>query len=567
MVFEPLKKEKKFFGNILVEQGIITKTQLEKGLEKQKETGGHIGDVLVKLGYISEEIFMRNYAVYNGYTYLKLSDMQFHDELRKVVPLEMARKFKIMPVAKNNDVLTVAMSDPDDVVVIDEIKSSTKLKVTAVFSSEKDIEGSIERLYGGLAGLSDLADTDVEEVISEDEGALQLDDGEYDAEDAPIVKFVNSLIHEAVVKNASDVHLEPLEIGVSLRLRVDGKLQDFPGPAKRSYSAIVSRIKIMAQLDITERRLPQDGKCRVKVAGAKVDIRVSTLPTIYGEKVVMRILQRASVSINLEDLGFEEYDKKKYTEALESPHGMILVTGPTGSGKTTTLYAGLNYINKPEHNILTIEDPVEYELNRINQVQVRPVIGLTFATILRRILRQDPDVIMVGEIRDHETGVIAVQAALTGHLVLSTLHTNDAVGTLSRLKFMGIEPFLIADAVELVMAQRLVRKICANCRIEQEVPPNILEKLELDKKDVDKFFQGRGCVHCNRTGYQGRTAIYEICKVSKAIKKQIMIEANDLDIKAKAVEEGMMTLRDGALEKLKQGITTIEEVLTVTFGR
>ncbi|MFH1416136.1 MAG: ATPase, T2SS/T4P/T4SS family [Elusimicrobiota bacterium] len=566
MVFAPLNKKKKELGELLVEQGVITEAQLKSAEEQQAESGEKLEEVLMRLEYAPEEKVLSIKAIQGGFTYLKLNKINFSEELRKLIPLEMVRKFNIMPVSHNGDVITIAMVEPDNVVIMDEVKAQTNLKVTSVLASLRDIENAIEKLYGGLAGLSDLSDAVVEEIKDSEEEDTLLPEGEYDAHDAPIVKYVNTLIHEGVRRQASDVHLEPLEEGVSLRLRIDGKLRDFPGPAKRSFSAIVSRIKIMGNLDIAERRLPQDGKCRVKVVGNKVDIRVSTLPTIHGEKVVMRILQRSSHSLALDDMGFSEDDLDKYKEALENPYGMIMVTGPTGSGKTTTLYGGLSHINRPESNIITIEDPVEFELSRINQVQVKPVIGLTFAEILRRVMRQDPDIIMVGEIRDTETAEIAIQSALTGHLVLSTLHTNDAVGTLSRLKFMGIDSFLIADAVQVVMAQRLVRKICPICKEKQEVPDNIIKKLDLKAEENVTFYYGKGCDECLGTGYSGRIAVYEVCKLTQPVKKLIMTEAADYEIKDKAMEEGMRTLREGAIDKLKEGITTVEEVLTVTFS-
>jgi type IV pilus assembly protein PilB len=347
-------------------------------------------------------------------------------------------------------------------------------------------------------------------------------------------------------------------------MRLDGKLQECPPPQHKFFSAIISRIKIIANLDIAERRLPQDGKCKIKIGDKKVDVRVSTLPTLYGEKMVLRVLDRSSISLKLEDLGLGPIDGPKFREALDSPHGMILVTGPTGSGKTTTLYTGLNYINTPDRNIVTTEDPVEYELSKVNQVQVRPNIGLTFASVLRSVLRQDPDVIMVGEIRDKETAEIAIQSALTGHLVLSTLHTNDAVSTLSRMRYMSIEPFLIADAVELVMAQRLVRRICPACKQEIELPPNLLERLNMPKGTNGPFYQGKGCDKCYGTGYKGRMALTEVLKLSTTIKKMIVAEVGDLEIKEQAIKEGMRTLREVGIEKLKAGLTTVEEVLSST---
>jgi len=564
MVFAPLKK--KYLGDILIEMGIINKDQLQTALKEQENSNEQIGHILIRLGYAKEKQILQAQAHRHGLVFKDLTNVQFPDELRAIVGMEMARKFNIMPVSVDgDDVITIAMPDPNDMVTIDELRAKTGKKINVVLASAGDIERATDRFYGVLSSGLDDFDGEIEEI---DESDLELaPEGDYGAEDAPIVKYVNSLIHEAVYKNASDVHLEPMENTMSLRLRIDGKLQEFPAPSKNSYVAIVSRIKIMGNLNIAERRLPQDGKCRLRVGNKKVDVRISTLPTIHGEKTVLRILQRSDISLDMKKLGFSDADDKRYKEALESPHGMLLVTGPTGSGKTTTLYGGLNYINKPERNIITIEDPVEFELKRVNQVQVKRKIGLDFADVLRRVLRQDPDVIMVGEIRDKETATIAIQAALTGHLVLSTLHTNNAVGTLSRLKFMGVETFLVADAVILVMAQRLVRKICPNCKEEDNVPAAVVEKLGLPEEDSKiKFYHGTGCEECFGVGYKGRTAVYEVLKITPAIKKMIVTETNDIAIEERAMSEGMSTLRDGALVKLKEGITSVEEVLTVTFG-
>ncbi|MFW6134398.1 MAG: GspE/PulE family protein [Elusimicrobiota bacterium] len=560
MPIEPLRK--KYIGEILLNQGVITEEQLERALNEQKNTNEKLGQILLRYGYVDDTDILKALAFQFGLPYRRLKGMKIDDELRKIIPESMARKLDIVPVSKEDMTLTVAMSNPADLIIIDEIESKTDLKISVVLASKEDIEKTIDSYYGGFAGVKDLPDDMVEEVKEEEE----LPEGEYEAEDAPIVKYVNSIFVEAVNKGASDIHIEPLESSVSLRMRIDGKLKKFPAPPKKSLSAIVSRIKIMANLNIAEKRVPQDGKCKIKIKGRKIDIRVSTLPTIYGEKVVMRILDKSSVSLIIDDLGFTSKDAQAYKKSLSSPYGMILVTGPTGSGKTTTLYAGLNFINQPQRNLVTAEDPVEYELDYVNQVQVKPIIDLTFANILRSVLRQDPDVIMVGEIRDKETAEIAVQSALTGHLVMSTLHTNDAISSLSRMRYMGIEPYLIADAVDLVIAQRLVRKICPNCKEEQEVSPKLIQRLGLSEEKGIKFYHGKGCDECFNTGYKGRTAIFEIVTLSKEIKSMVVDEISDIKIKEKAIEQGMETLRQRALEKLKQGITTVEEVLTVTFG-
>lgn len=563
MGIAPLRK--KYLGEILIANGLITKEQLREALAEQHETKEKLGVILIRHKYVNEEDILKALAFGYGLSLIKLSQAEIEKEVLEIIPEKMARKFIVIPVSKKGETLTIAMADPSNVVTIDEIETSTNLKLSVMLASEKDILSSIEKYYSGtFATINELPEKAVEEITSTLDENISEDDMEA-AEAAPIIKYVNSLLYEAVTKKASDIHIEPQENSVCLRIRIDGKLTEIPPPSRKYMSAIVSRIKIISNLDIAERRLPQDGKCKMKVGDKKIDVRVSTLPTIYGEKVVMRVLDRSSVTLNFDDLGFPLIEAEKYKDSLNRPYGMILVTGPTGSGKTTTLYTGLNYINVPDRNIITVEDPVEYELNKINQVQVKSQIGLTFAHILRTVLRQDPDVIMVGEIRDKETAEIAIQSALTGHLVLSTLHTNDAVSSLSRLAYMGIEPFLIADSVDLVMAQRLIRRICPNCKTEQEdIPDAVYEKLQLPKSEKIKLYYGKGCDNCFKTGYKGRTAIHEVLKLTTNIKKMIMTGKDDIDIKEQAVKEGMRTLREVAVEKLKAGITTVDEVLSVT---
>ena len=559
MPIAPLRK--KNIGKILLSKNLITEEQLKEALKAQEKTGDKLGRILIKSGYASEDDVFNALAFHFGLPYKKLADVEIDNELSKMVPEDIAQRFTVIPLSKKDKTLTLAMSNPADILAIDKVEIETNLKVSPVLASEKDIKAKIREYYGVFAGMEELPEAEVEET-----GTEEISDEEYEAQDAPIVKYVNSLFYEAVVKLASDIHLEPQEDGISLRLRIDGDLRNFPQPPKKSYLAIVSRIKITGNMDIAEKRLPQDGKCKLKIGDKRIDVRISTLPTIYGEKVVMRILDKSNVTLGLSDLGFSEKDSGKYKDILSKQHCIILVTGPTGSGKTTTLYAGLNYINQPSKNIVTVEDPVEYELKGINQVNTKPKIGLTFANILRTILRQDPDIIMVGEIRDKETAEIAIQAALTGHLVLSTLHTNDAVSSLSRLSYMGIENYLISDAVEMIIAQRLVRKICPNCKEPEEIPSNVLERLALPKGKKVEFFHGKGCGKCWNTGYKGRIGIYEILKLSNQIKKMVISERSDIDIKEQAVKEGMRTLRQVAIDKLKEGLTTVEEVLTMTMG-
>jgi type IV pilus assembly protein PilB len=563
MAIAPLRK--KYLGEILLTSGFITREQLRLALVEQQETHEKLGAILLKHKHITEDDLFKSLATCYGLQPILLADIQIETSLLSLIPEKMARKFGVIPVEKQGEGLKIAMSDPSNVVAIDEIENTIHMKLTVVLAHEADIKQAIDRHYaGGFTGTGQ-SDVNMDEVFTEADEDDALAKEETDAVDAaPVIKYVNALLIEAVTKKASDIHIEPEEKGVSLRMRLDGSLRDFPSPPLKFFSAIISRIKIIANLDIAERRLPQDGKCKLKVGNKKIDVRVSTLPTIYGEKIVMRVLDRGNLSLDLADMGLAPQDLVKLTESLERPYGMILVTGPTGSGKTTTLYTGLNFINKPDVNIITVEDPVEYELKKINQVQVRPTIGLTFASVLRSVLRQDPDIIMIGEIRDKETAEIAIQAALTGHLVLSTLHTNDAVSSLSRMAYMGIEPILIADAVDLVIAQRLIRRICPNCREVQEVPATVRARLQLPPDENITFYHGKGCDKCYNTGYKGRAAIMEMLKLSQEIKKMIITETSDISIKETAIAEGMKTLREQALDKLRQGITTVEEVLTVT---
>jgi type IV pilus assembly protein PilB len=561
MPISPLRK--KYLGEMLLLAGVLTRVQLREALAEQHTSRERLGTILLKRGYVTEDDLLRALAVCFGLPLIKIADTKVSNDAFELVGEKTARKYTVLPLSKSGDSLKIAVADPSNVVALDEIEAEAKMKLSVVLASEKDIKGAIERYYArGVLGLEEAPNNAVEEVSDEEE---ELSSDDYQAADAaPVVKYVNSLFYEAITKGASDIHIEPGENMVSLRMRLDGKLREFPPPQHKYFQPIVSRVKIMANLDIGERRLPQDGKCKIKLGDKKIDVRVSTLPTIYGEKVVLRVLDRSSISLKMTDIGLSEADVVKYQDALNRPHGMILVTGPTGSGKTTTLYSGLNFINQADRNIVTAEDPVEYELRNVNQVQVRPNIGLTFANVLRSVLRQDPDVIMVGEIRDKETAEIAIQSALTGHLVLSTLHTNDAVSSLSRLRYMNIEPYLIADSVELVMAQRLVRKICPDCKEEVEVTPQILERLGLPAGEKIAIYHGKGCDKCYGTGYRGRTSINEVMTMSNKIKKMMLSDVGDLEIKETAIQEGMRTLRAQAIEKLKAGVTTIEEVLGVT---
>jgi type IV pilus assembly protein PilB len=561
MSIAPLRK--KYLGEILLEKNLINKEQLKEALDEQRTTKEKLGAILLKRNLISDENLLKALAESFRIPLMRLHDLKVDEMLLKILSEKTARKHLVMPISKTDSSIKIAMADPLNMAAIDDIETETKLKVSIVLASDKDVRESIERCYsgGGLSESQDAHDAALTQINEADD--VSGNDAEA-ADAAPVVKYVNALLYEAVSKGASDIHIEPGEFGVTLRMRLDGSLKESQPPPQKFYNAIISRIKIIASLDIAERRLPQDGKCKLKLNDRKIDVRVSTLPTLYGEKVVLRVLDRTSVSLTLDGLGYNKTDGDNFREVLEKPYGMILVTGPTGSGKTTTLYTGLSYINTPDRNIITVEDPVEIELKGINQVHVRANIGLTFASVLRSILRQDPDVIMVGEIRDKETAEISIQAALTGHLVLSTLHTNDAVSSLSRLSYMGIEPILISDAVDLVIAQRLMRRICPKCRVEAtDIPENLLERLGLNRQAV-KIFRGAGCENCFGTGYKGRTAITEVLRLSNNIKKMVIKGESDIAIREVAEKEGMRSLRQCAVDKLKEGVTTIEEVLSVT---
>ncbi|MCL2144138.1 MAG: Flp pilus assembly complex ATPase component TadA [Endomicrobia bacterium] len=562
MAIAPLKK--KYLGETLVAQGVITQAQLNECIDEQTETKEKLGNTLLQKGYVTKDVLLNALSYCLGVPYVRIADLQVERDALASVSERNARRFLIMPISVKDNVLNIAMADPSNVVMKDEIEKIVNMRLSVSLMDETEVKEAIEKFYVRTSLGSDSSDGEgdisaKEEVISD--GDLNSES----AEAAPVIRYVNSIFFDAVVKKASDIHLEVFEKDVVLRMRIDGILREFSAPQKKYYNAIVSRIKIMSDLDIAERRLPQDGKCKIKVNGNRVDVRVSMVPTIYGEKVVMRMLNKELFSLEIEKIGMSDNELKLFKESINMPYGMILVTGPTSSGKTTTLYSALKYLNTPDLNILTAEDPVEYELMNVNQVQIRADIGLTFAQALRVFMRQDPDVILVGEIRDQETAGIAIQAALTGHTVFSTLHTNDSVSTLSRMSFMGIESFLIADAVNLVMAQRLVRKICPFCKEEMKnIPPNVYEKLKVP--EGTPIFYGKGCEKCDKSGYKGRTAIFEILAMTRDIKELIVKDATDLEIRDKAVEQGFVTLRAAAIKQMLAGVTTIDEVMSVTIA-
>lgn len=557
-------------GTMLVKAGKITEEQLTKALELQKKGDEKLGQILVRTGAISDEEELSEFIGKQlNMGALRLSDIELNPEVVKMIPSDIARRFNVIAITKLGKTLVVAISDPNNIYVLDAIKFITGYNVQPVISPEKAIQKAIDAYYKDTGSIDEILKGLKEEgleVIGQSEEVPTEQDLRSQVQDKPLVKLVDSIIADAIRRGCSDIHIETYEKRIRVRYRLDGDLHEMSPLPFKYRAAIVSRVKIMADLDISERRLPQDGRIKVKFGDRAVDLRVSVLPTIFGEKVVMRILDPRSVNVDLTKLGFSEHSLKEFDRAIHLPYGMILVTGPTGSGKTTTLYSALKQINTPDINIMTAEDPVEFNFEAINQVHVKSEIGLSFASALRSFLRQDPDVIMVGEIRDGETADIAVRAALTGHLVFSTLHTNDAPSSIERLVDMGVPDYLVASCVKLVMAQRMVRKICPNCKREAKVPPETLQMLGLSENEIKeiKVYEGKGCAECNNTGFSGRTGIFEVMPISPEIERMIIAKASNPDIKQQAIAEGMLPLRWAALEKLKKGITTVAEVLAVT---
>ncbi len=602
-------------GQLLIASSIISEEQLKQALGIQKKEGGRLGTNLVKMGFITEDKLVSFLSKQYGVPAINLAEYKIDSAVLKLIPADMAKKYLIMPVARVGATLTIAMADPSNVFAIDDVKFMTGYNVEVVVSSESAIIGSISSHYLGkgdgmlaasssppaasmqiqakdytmsdddMPGDSNFDSSSFEEgpsvnvdefdkivgsaldnvdVIEEQEDSNVIKDVE-----APIVKLVNGIFVNAIKSGASDIHVEPYEQSLRVRYRVDGVMYTVMNLPTKIKAALTSRIKIMSKLDIAERRLPQDGRIKLKLGKKRdIDFRVSVLPTLFGEKTVLRLLDKGNLQVDLTKLGFEQAALDDFMDSLNKPYGMILVTGPTGSGKTTTLYSALNYLNKPDTNIMTAEDPVEFNFMGINQVQVKEEIGLTFAASLRSFLRQDPDIIMVGEIRDFETAEIGVKAALTGHLVLSTLHTNDAPGTISRLLNMGIEPFLVSSAVILIMAQRLARKICTQCKEEEKIPPAALVKAGFTEEAAKtvKCYKGKGCPTCNGTGYKGRVALYEVMPIRDELKELILEGASTAEIKKASIRLGMKTLRMSGITKAAEGVTTLEEVMRVTFG-
>jgi len=547
----------------LIKKGIVSKQQFESAREESKNKGLPINKVLISKGIVKEKDIASVISERLGIPFMDLSDYLIDADVIKLVPESIAQRYKLIPLFKIGQTLTVAMADPQDINAMDQVRLKSGCEIDAVLATETDIKNAMDQYYGTSGG--------VEEVIKQmnevkrSASVAPASDKELAkmAEDAPVVKLVNMIIIQAVTEKASDIHIEPDEKVLRVRYRVDGILHEVPKPPKDLEAAIISRVKVLASMDIAERRKPQDGRIMMKMQGKDIDMRVSCFPTVYGENIVIRLLDKTSLLLGLSELGMRPEMHKAFDKIIRKPFGIMLVTGPTGSGKTTTLYAALNTINSEEKNIITIEDPVEYQISMIRQTQVNPKAELTFASGLRSILRQDPDVIMVGEIRDSETAEIATQAALTGHLVFSTLHTNDASGAITRLADMGIEPFLISDAVIGVLAQRLVRVICPKCK-EKLVPTDAtLKDLKLKRSDDLALYHGKGCAKCKDTGYVGRVGIYELLVIDDELRKLIIAKAPADQIKAKAVELGMKTLYEDGIAKALEGITSVEEVLRV----
>jgi type IV pilus assembly protein PilB len=558
-------------GDLFVREGLITEQQLSRALSEARAHGTRLGSALVNLGFVAEEDLTRMLARQYRVPAVDLDKIHVDPKILRLVPGEMAHKHLALPLRRVGRTLTVAMVNPTDAGALDDLKFITRYDIEPVIVGEFTLRKRLEEVYVGgeeimTEMLSDLLEEDDLEFVEQEDEDVSMAALQAEVEAAPVVKFINGLLTDAVLKGVSDIHIEPYEKEVRVRYRVDGALKEVMKPPTKMKAALTSRIKILADLNIAERRVPQDGRIKLRIKKRVVDFRVSTLPVIFGEKIVLRILDKGNLTLDLEKFGFEPKAERDFMNAIANPYGMVLVTGPTGSGKTTTLYSALSKINTEEVNIMTAEDPVEYNLHGINQVLVRTEIGMSFAAALRAFLRQDPNIIMVGEIRDIETGSIAIKAALTGHLVLSTLHTNDAPSTVTRMIDMGLEPFNVASALNLVTAQRLVRRICEKCKTEARYEDDYLNaaKIPEDFINATTFYRGEGCDQCNGSGYKGRQGLYEVMNMSPNLRKLIMNEAGTDELRDAAVAEGMLTLRMDGLKKIAKGITTLEEVIKET---
>lgn len=564
----------KSLGTLLVENRVVTEQQLGRALQRQKDRGGLLGDILIDMGFASEREVLSALAKQLNIDHVLAEEVNHIDvELLKMIPERVARQYMVIPLGSHDNVIDVAMANPFDIIAIDDLRALTQHRINTAIISKEGAKVLIEKFYTSGSReesledvLRDVSETHVElKKDTELDRDIALERLKEQSEAAPIVRLVDYIIANAINERASDVHVEPQEKRLSIRYRIDGILHDVISPAKELQMAIVSRIKIMANMDIAERRLPQDGRFTIRIRHREVDLRVSTLPTIFGEKVVMRLLEKGTLSLDLERLGFDEASLEIFKRHITRPHGMILLTGPTGSGKTTTLYSALSAIKSPETNIVTVEDPVEYQIQGIYQVQANPKIGLTFANGLRHILRQDPDIIMIGEIRDLETAEMVIRSALTGHLVFSTLHTNESTGTITRLVNMGIEPFLVSSSLNLAVAQRLVRKICLQCKESYRPNRLTLSSLGLEKENDILFHRGKGCSMCKGTGYFGRVALSEMLEMKPPIRNLVLNSSDGETIRHKAMESGMTTLRQNGIQKVIEGVTTIEEVMRATI--
>ncbi len=558
-------------GELLVRNKLITEKQLTTALEDQKTAGGRLGASLVKLGFLQEEDLAAFLSRQYGVPSINLSEFEIDPGIIKLIPAEVVQKYHLIPVNRAGATLIVAMSDPSNIFAIDDIKFMTGYNVEVVVAADASLKQAIDKYYDQSASfddvMGDLDDIDLEVVDDEDQ--IDLNALQQATEDAPVVKLVNLILTDAIKKKASDIHIEPYERTFRVRYRIDGVLHEVMKPPMKLKNAITSRVKIMAEMDIAERRLPQDGRIKIKLPGGNdMDYRVNCLPTLFGEKICLRLLDKSNLQLDMTMLGYEEQSLKWFKEQIHKPFGMVLVTGPTGSGKTVSLYSALAELNKVTENISTAEDPVEFNFAGINQVQMHEEIGLNFASALRAFLRQDPDIIMIGEIRDFETAEIGVKAALTGHLVLSTLHTNDAPSTVNRLLNMGIEPFLVSSAVNLITAQRLGRRLCKECKVPEDIPREALLQAGVPEAELDGFvcYRGEGCAVCNDTGYKGRVGLYQVMPMFEELREMILAGANTAELKRESMRLGVKTMRQAGLTKLGEGVTSFEEVLRCTIG-
>jgi type IV pilus assembly protein PilB len=560
-------------GEILVANNLITRDQLNSALVEQKEAGGQLrlGTILIKNGHLTEQDLTAFLSKQYGVPSINLTEVEIDSAVIKIIPGDVVQKYQVVPVNRAGSTLVIAMSDPSNIFAIDDIKFMTGYNVEVAVASESSIKGAIDKYYDQSASLdevmSNLEMEDLEVVGEEDE--VDVSSLERATEDAPVVKLVNLILTDAIKKKASDIHIEPYERVFRVRYRIDGVLYEAMKPPLKLKNAITSRVKIMAELDIAERRLPQDGRIKIKLGGGKdMDFRVSVLPTLFGEKIVLRLLDKSNLQLDMTKLGYEPDALKNFKDAIHKPFGMVLVTGPTGSGKTVSLYSALAELNKITENISTAEDPVEFNFAGINQVQMHEDIGLNFAAALRAFLRQDPDIIMIGEIRDFETAEIGIKAALTGHLVLSTLHTNDAPATINRLLNMGVEPFLVASAVNLITAQRLARRVCSECKVVDDIPVKALVDAGVPADEAPNIvcYRGAGCPKCNGTGYKGRVGFYQVMPMLEPVRELILNGANTAEIKRETMRLGIKTMRQSGLTKLAEGVTSFEEVLRVTVS-